>query len=174
MIGTGYVGLVSGVCFANFGRDVDCVDRDAAKIERLNAREEPIYEPEMDAVMARNVDAGRLYFTTYLGAAVAGAEAASIAVGTPTRRGDGHADLTFVMEAACALAPVAPPGVIVVTKSTVLVGSNRRVRETIAAANTGLDFDVASNPEFLREDAAIKNFMHPDRVVVCVETDRAA
>lgn len=174
MIGTGYVGLVSGVCFADFGHDVICVDRDAAKIDRLKAGEVPIYEPELDAVMARNVDAGRLSFTTDLGAAVADAEAVFIAVGTPTRRGDGHADLTFVMAAARALADVAPPGVIVVTKSTVPVGTNRRVRETIAEANPDLDFDVASNPEFLREGAAIKDFMHPDRVVVGVETDRAA
>ena len=173
MIGTGYVGLVSGVCFADFGHEVVCVDRDAAKIARLDAGEVPIYEPELDVVMARNIEAGRLRFTTDLVGAVEGAEAVFIAVGTPTRRGDGHADLSFVMAAATELAHVVPDGVVVVTKSTVPVGTNRRVQEVIAAANPALDFDVASNPEFLREGAAVKDFMHPDRVVVGVQSERA-
>ncbi|MFX0543644.1 UDP-glucose dehydrogenase family protein [Roseovarius sp. S4756] len=173
MIGTGYVGLVSGVCFADFGHDVICVDQDCAKIARLNAGEVPIYEPELDVVMARNVEAGRLSFSTDLAAAMAGADAAFIAVGTPTRRGDGHADLSFVTAAAAELARVAPDGVVVVTKSTVPVGTNRRVRDTIAEANPDLDFDVASNPEFLREGAAVQDFMRPDRVIVGVETERA-
>jgi len=174
MIGTGYVGLVSGVCFADFGHDVICVDKDTAKIDRLNAGQVPIYEPELDVVMTRNVEAGRLAFTTDLAAAVQGADAVFIAVGTPTRRGDGHADLTFVMAAATELARVAQNGVIVVTKSTVPVGTNRQVRDTIAAANPDLEFDVASNPEFLREGAAVQDFMRPDRVIVGVESDRAA
>ncbi len=174
MIGTGYVGLVSGVCFADFGHQVVCVDRDSAKIARLDAGEVPIYEPELDVVMARNVDAGRLTFTTDLAGAVVGADAVFIAVGTPTRRGDGHADLSYVMAAATELAHAMPDGVVVVTKSTVPVGTNRKVQETIAAANPALDFEVASNPEFLREGAAVKDFMHPDRVVVGVQSERAA
>ncbi|SEL28085.1 UDP-glucose dehydrogenase [Roseovarius nanhaiticus] len=174
MIGTGYVGLVSGVCFADFGHQVVCVDRDSAKIARLDAGEVPIYEPELDVVMARNVDARRLTFTTDLAGAVVGADAVFIAVGTPTRRGDGHADLSYVMAAATELAHAMPDGVVVVTKSTVPVGTNRKVQETIATANPALDFEVASNPEFLREGAAVKDFMHPDRVVVGVQSERAA
>ncbi len=173
MIGTGYVGLVSGVCFSDFGHDVVCVDTNSDKIARLERGEVPIYEPGLDVLMARNVEAGRLSFTTDLAAALQGAQAIFIAVGTPTRRGDGHADLTYVMAAAQAVAKVADDGVVIVTKSTVPVGTNRKVAETVAAANPDLDFDVASNPEFLREGAAIDDFMHPDRVVVGVQTDRA-
>ena len=173
MIGTGYVGLVSGVCFSDFGHEVTCVDRDPAKIARLQAGEVPIYEPGLDALMARNVGAGRLSFTTDLGSAVAGAEAVFIAVGTPTRRGDGHADLTYVMAAAAEIAQALTGYAVVVTKSTVPVGTNRRVAEAIRAARPDAQFDVASNPEFLREGAAIDDFMRPDRVVVGVEGERA-
>ena len=174
MIGTGYVGLVSGVCFSDFGHDVVCVDKDASKIERLENGEIPIYEPGLDVLLAMNVEAGRLSFTLDLEEALDGAEAVFIAVGTPTRRGDGHADLTYVMAAAEEIAKTAKDYIVVVTKSTVPVGTNSKVAETIRAANPDMDFDVASNPEFLREGAAIDDFMRPDRVVVGVETERAA
>ena len=174
MIGTGYVGLVSGVCFSDFGHEVVCVDKDASKIKRLEKGEVPIFEPGLDRLMERNVDAGRLTFTTDLGKALDGTDAVFIAVGTPTRRGDGHADLTYVMAAAEEVARLAPDGVVIVTKSTVPVGTNRKVAETVRAANPDLDFEVASNPEFLREGAAIDDFMKPDRVVVGVESERAA
>ncbi len=174
MIGTGYVGLVSGVCFSDFGHDVVCVDKDADKIESLERGEVPIFEPGLDVLLAKNVAAGRLTFTMDLDAALAGAEAVFIAVGTPTRRGDGHADLTYVMAAAEEIAKSVSDYVVIVTKSTVPVGTNRKVAETVLAANPELDFDVASNPEFLREGAAIDDFMRPDRVVVGVENDRAA
>jgi len=174
MIGTGYVGLVSGVCFSDFGHDVVCVDKDPSKIEMLERGEVPIYEPGLEALMAKNVEAGRLSFTLDLASAVEGAEAVFIAVGTPTRRGDGHADLTYVMAAAEEIAQMASDYVVVVTKSTVPVGTNRQVKQAIRRANQKLDFDVASNPEFLREGAAIDDFMHPDRVVVGVQSDRAA
>lgn len=173
MIGTGYVGLVSGVCFSDFGHEVVCVDKSEAKIAKLRAGEVPIYEPGLDALMARNVAAGRLSFTTNLKAAVAGAQAVFIAVGTPTRRGDGHADLTYVMAAAEEIAQALTGYAVVVTKSTVPVGTNRKVAEVIRAANPAADFDIASNPEFLREGAAIDDFMRPDRVIVGVEGDRA-
>lgn len=174
MIGTGYVGLVSGVCFSDFGHEVVCVDKDQRKIDMLERGDVPIYEPGLDVLVAKNVDAGRLSFTLDLAKAIDGAEAVFIAVGTPTRRGDGHADLTYVMAAAEEIAKAATDYVVIVTKSTVPVGTNRKVREVVAAANPNLDFDVASNPEFLREGAAIDDFMKPDRVVVGVETDRAA
>ena len=174
VIGTGYVGLVSGVCFSDFGHEVVCIDKDPRKIEMLERGEVPIYEPGLDVLMHKNVEAGRLSFTLDLESAIDGAQAVFIAVGTPTRRGDGHADLRYVMAAAEEIARAARHHVVVVTKSTVPVGTNRQVRETVAAANPELDFDVASNPEFLREGAAIEDFMKPDRVVVGVETDRAA
>jgi UDPglucose 6-dehydrogenase len=174
MIGTGYVGLVSGVCFSDFGHDVVCVDKDPGKIEKLNRGEVPIYEPGLDTLMARNVATGRLSFTLDLAAAIAGAEAVFIAVGTPTRRGDGHADLTYVFAAAEEIARALTGYTVIVTKSTVPVGTNRQVAARVAAANPGAAFDVASNPEFLREGAAIDDFMRPDRVVVGVENDRAA
>ncbi|MCY4333781.1 MAG: UDP-glucose/GDP-mannose dehydrogenase family protein [Litoreibacter sp.] len=173
MIGTGYVGLVSGVCFSDFGHDVVCVDKDPNKIERLNQGEVPIYEPGLDILMQKNVEAGRLSFTTDLKTAVDGAEAVFIAVGTPTRRGDGHADLTYVYAAAEEIARAATDYTVIVTKSTVPLGTNREVKEVIAKAAPELDFDVASNPEFLREGAAIEDFMKPDRVIVGVESDRA-
>ncbi|EAQ24259.1 UDP-glucose dehydrogenase family protein [Roseovarius sp. 217] len=174
MIGTGYVGLVSGVCFSDFGHDVTCVDKNPDKIAMLLRGEVPIFEPGLDALMAKNVEAGRLRFTTDLAEAIDGAEAVFIAVGTPTRRGDGHADLSFVMAAAEEIAHAASDYVVIVTKSTVPVGTNRAVKKVVNKANPALDFDVASNPEFLREGAALDDFMKPDRVVVGVQTERAA
>lgn len=173
MIGTGYVGLVSGVCFSDFGHEVVCVDKDASKIKRLENGEIPIYEPGLDVLLAQNVEAGRLSFTLDLPSAIKGADAVFIGVGTPTRRGDGHADLTYVMAAAKEIAEAATDYLVVVTKSTVPVGTNREVANVIRQANPSLDFDVASNPEFLREGAAIDDFMRPDRVVVGVESERA-
>ena len=173
MIGTGYVGLVSGVCFSDFGHLVTCVDKDLDKIARLERGEVPIYEPGLQAVLERNVAAGRLKFTSDLARAVDGAEVVFIAVGTPSRRGDGHADLTYLMEAAEEVGRAITDYTVVVTKSTVPVGTNRKVAEVIRAANPGADFDVASNPEFMREGAAIGDFMKPDRVVVGVESPRA-
>ncbi len=174
MIGTGYVGLVSGVCFSDFGHEVICVDRDPAKIDLLEAGKVPIFEPGLDDLMARNVAAGRLSFTTDLKAAVAGVDAVFIAVGTPTRRGDGHADLTFVMAAAEEIGRALTGYAAIVTKSTVPVGTNRKVAEAVRAAAPDAEFDVVSNPEFLREGAAIDDFMRPDRIVVGVQSDRAA
>ncbi|OYW59196.1 MAG: UDP-glucose 6-dehydrogenase, partial [Rhodobacterales bacterium 12-65-15] len=173
MIGTGYVGLVSGTCFSDFGHKVICVDKDAAKIARLQAGEVPIFEPGLEALLAKNTASGRLTFTTDLAAAVDGADAVFIAVGTPTRRGDGHADLTYVMAAAAEIAQALTGYAVVVTKSTVPVGTNRAVANAIRAAAPKAEFDVASNPEFLREGAAIDDFMHPDRVVVGVESKKA-
>ncbi|NEX47326.1 UDP-glucose dehydrogenase family protein [Pseudotabrizicola algicola] len=173
MIGTGYVGLVSGVCFSDFGHDVICVDTSADKIAQLQAGIVPIYEPGLDTLMQRNAEAGRLRFTTDLRAAVDGAEAVFIAVGTPTRRGDGHADLSYVMAAAAEIAHALTGPAVIVTKSTVPVGTNRKVAEVIRATRPDAEFDVASNPEFLREGAAIDDFMRPDRVVIGLETDRA-
>jgi UDPglucose 6-dehydrogenase len=174
IIGTGYVGLVSGVCLSDFGHEVVCVDRDPAKIAKLRRGDAPIYEPGLEDLMARNVAAGRLSFSTDMSEAMAGARAVFIAVGTPSRRGDGHADLTFVFAVAEEIAVNLTTPVVVVTKSTVPVGTNARVRDIIRAARPDADFDVASNPEFLREGAAIDDFMRPDRVVVGVESDRAA
>jgi UDPglucose 6-dehydrogenase len=174
MIGTGYVGLVSGVCFSDFGHDVICVDKNTDKIAQLENGQVPIYEPGLDLLMQKNVEAGRLTFTTDLAAAVNGADAVFIAVGTPTRRGDGHADLTYVMAAAEEIAEAISEYTVVVTKSTVPVGTNRQVKQVIARANPQAEFDVASNPEFLREGAAIEDFMKPDRVVVGVQNERAA
>jgi UDPglucose 6-dehydrogenase len=173
VIGTGYVGLVSGTCFSDFGHEVICVDMDVAKIARLQRGEVPIFEPGLAALMARNTAAGRLRFTTDLTQAVDGAEAVFIAVGTPSRRGDGHADLTYVMAAAAEIGRALTGYAVIVTKSTVPVGTNRQVAEAVRTANPTASFDIASNPEFLREGAAIDDFMHPDRVVVGVESDRA-
>ena len=173
MIGTGYVGLVSGVCFSDFGHDVVCVDKLPEKIDALERGEVPIYEPGLDDLMARNVSAGRLKFTLELDAAVGAAAAVFIAVGTPTRRGDGHADLTYVYDAAREIARSLKGYTVIVTKSTVPVGTNREVERVIREENPDADFDVSSNPEFLREGAAIEDFMHPDRVVVGVENERA-
>ncbi|MEY3004938.1 MAG: hypothetical protein RLZZ491_2114 [Pseudomonadota bacterium] len=173
MIGTGYVGLVSGVCFSDFGHDVICVDKDPAKIDKLSRGEVPIFEPGLDQLMARNVEAGRLSFTTDLRNAVDGADAVFIAVGTPSQRGNGQADLTHVMGAAEDVARALTGYSVVVTKSTVPVGTNARVKQVMAETNPQADFDVASNPEFLREGSAIADFMKPDRVVVGTQTARA-
>src|SRR6185437_8404375 len=166
MIGTGYVGLVSGACFADFGHQVTCVDKDAEKIASLERGEIPIFEPGLDALVAANVKAGRLDFTTDLAAPVASADAVFIAVGTPSRRGDGHADLTYVYAAAREIANALSGFTVVVTKSTVPVGTGERVELIVREANPAADFAVVSNPEFLREGAAIQDFKHPDRIVI--------
>ncbi len=173
MIGTGYVGLVSGTCFSEFGVDVVCVDKDADKIERLRQGEIPIYEPGLEEMVQANAEAGRLSFTTDLKEAVAKADAVFIAVGTPSRRGDGHADLSYVFAAAEEIATALDGYTAVVTKSTVPVGTGREVETIIRNTRKDADFDVVSNPEFLREGSAINDFMRPDRVVIGAETDRA-
>ncbi len=174
MIGTGYVGLVTGTCFAEFGHHVTCVDKLTDKIKQLNAGQIPIYEPGLDALVAKNRQEERLRFTTDISGAVAGADAVFLAVGTPTsRRGDGYADLTYVYEASKELAGHLQGYTVIVDKSTVPVGTARQVSRIIREANPKADFDVASNPEFLREGAAITDFMRPDRVVIGVESDRA-
>src|SRR6476469_8248017 len=173
MIGTGYVGLVSGACFADFGHQVTCVDKDAGKIEALRRGEIPIFEPGLDALVASNVKAKRLDFTTELTAPVAEADAVFIAVGTPSRRGDGHADLSYVHAAAREIAAALSGFTVVVTKSTVPVGTGDEVERLIREANPAADVAVASNPEFLREGAAIRDFKHPDRIVVGTDDERA-
>jgi UDPglucose 6-dehydrogenase len=173
MIGTGYVGLVSGACFSEFGVEVVCVDKDAAKIARLEGGEIPIFEPGLEAMVANNRRAGRLSFTTDLAAAVAGADAVFIAVGTPSRRGDGHADLSYVFAAAREVAAALTDYTVIVTKSTVPVGTGREVARAMRAARPDARFDVVSNPEFLREGSAINDFLRPDRVVIGVESERA-
>jgi UDPglucose 6-dehydrogenase len=173
MIGTGYVGLVSGACFSEFGVSVTCVDKDVGKIARLKQGEIPIYEPGLDQIVDSNVRAGRLEFTTDLAAAVRGADAVFIAVGTPSRRGDGHADLSYVFGAAEEIARALTGYAVVVTKSTVPVGTGRRVAEVIRKTRPEAQFDVVSNPEFLREGSAIQDFMRPDRVVIGCESERA-
>ena len=173
VIGTGYVGLVSGACFSEFGVSVTCVDKDAAKIERLKAGEIPIYEPGLDELVASNARAGRLSFTTDLPQAVAGADAVFIAVGTPSRRGDGHADLSYVFGATEEIARALTGYAVVVTKSTVPVGTGRKVAQILRRVRPEGTFDVVSNPEFLREGSAIGDFMRPDRVVIGAETERA-
>jgi UDPglucose 6-dehydrogenase len=173
MIGTGYVGLVSGACFSEFGVDVVCVDKDDAKIDGLKQNRMPIFEPGLEALVADNVKAGRLSFTSDLAHAVSGADAIFIAVGTPSRRGDGHADLTFVYDAAREIARSLTRYAVVVTKSTVPVGTGREVARIIRETRPDADFDVVSNPEFLREGSAINDFMRPDRVVIGAESERA-
>ena len=173
MIGSGYVGLVSGACFADFGHTVVCVDVDAAKIERLRQGLMPIYEPGLEALVAANVEAGRLSFTTRIGPAVQGADAVFIAVGTPSRRGDGHADLSYVEQAARDIADVMDGFTVVVNKSTVPVGTGDLVEGIIRERRPDADFAVVSNPEFLREGAAIGDFKRPDRVVVGTADERA-
>ena len=173
MIGTGYVGLVSGACFSEFGVDVVCVDKDESKIARLRNGEIPIFEPGLDALVAANERAGRLTFTTDLASAVASAEAVFIAVGTPSRRGDGYADLTYVFAAAEEIAAALDGYTVVVDKSTVPVGTAREVARRIRAVRPDADVDVVSNPEFLREGSAINDFMRPDRVVIGADSERA-
>jgi UDPglucose 6-dehydrogenase len=172
MIGSGYVGLVSGACLADFGHQVVCVDKDEAKIARLLAGQIPIFEPGLDDLVARNVSAGRLSFSTELPDAVGNAEVVFIAVGTPARRGDGHADLSYVYAAAAEIAPCLDGFTVVVTKSTVPVGTGDEVERILRECNPDADFAVASNPEFLREGAAIDDFKRPDRIVVGIEDDR--
>ncbi|MBL29269.1 MAG: UDP-glucose 6-dehydrogenase [Rhodospirillaceae bacterium] len=177
MIGTGYVGLVSGTCFSEFGVEVRCVDTDSKKIEKLNAGRIPIYEPGLDDLVEKNVKAGRLTFGTDLGEAMEGADAVFIAVGTPSRRGDGHADLSYVYAAAETIAQNLRGRTVIVTKSTVPVGTGSEIEAIITRVRpeleAGRDFDVASNPEFLREGSAINDFMRPDRVVVGCHSDHA-
>src|SRR5579875_805147 len=173
MIGTGYVGLVSGACFSEFGVEVVCVDKDQGKVARLKHGEIPIYEPGLDALVESNVKDGRLSFTTDLAKAVDGADAVFIAVGTPSRRGDGYADLTYVYDAARELAGALRGYTVVVTKSTVPVGTCREVSRIIGESQARANFDVVSNPEFLREGSAINDFMRPDRVVIGTDSDRA-
>ncbi|WP_300575832.1 UDP-glucose/GDP-mannose dehydrogenase family protein [Phenylobacterium sp.] len=173
MIGTGYVGLVSGACFADFGHVVTCIDKDAGKIERLREGGIPIFEPGLEGLVARNVAAGRLFFETEAAAAVARADAVFIAVGTPSRRGDGHADLSYVYAAAEEIADLMDGFTVVVTKSTVPVGTGDEIEKIIRARRPDAQFAVVSNPEFLREGAAIEDFKRPDRVVVGLEDERA-
>lgn len=172
-VGTGYVGLVSGVCFSEFGFKVTCVDKDKNKIETLKKGKTPIYEPGLETLMRANVEAGRLFFSDDLHDALEDADVVFIAVGTPTRYDDGYADLTYVFAAAEEIAKSAHKYVLVVTKSTVPAGTGRKVEEIMRKANPKLEFDVASNPEFLREGSAIEDFMRPDRVVVGVSSKRA-
>ena len=173
VVGSGYVGLVTGVCLADFGHDVVCIDKDATKIAGLERGEVPIYEPGLSDLVRTNVAAGRLSFTTSLPEAVADAEVVFIAVGTPSRRGDGHADLTYVYGVASELATAVKGFTVVVTKSTVPVGTGDEVAHIIATTNPAADVAVVSNPEFLREGAAIEDFKRPDRIVVGIEDERA-
>jgi len=173
MVGTGYVGLVSGACFSEFGVSVTCVDKDGERIEKLRKGIMPIYEPGLEELVARNTSSSRLNFTNNLAEAVRNADIVFVAVGTPSRRGDGYADLTYVYEAAREIAHNLNGYTVVVNKSTVPVGTARYVRKIIANENPQADFDIASNPEFLREGSAINDFMRPDRVVIGVESERA-
>jgi UDPglucose 6-dehydrogenase len=173
IIGTGYVGLVSGACFADFGHQVTCIDKDAGKIERLRQGGIPIFEPGLEGLVARNVAAGRLFFDTEAADAVRNADAVFIAVGTPSRRGDGHADLSYVYAAAEEIADLMEGFTVVVTKSTVPVGTGDEIEKIIKARRPDAQFAVVSNPEFLREGAAIEDFKRPDRVVVGLEDERA-
>jgi UDPglucose 6-dehydrogenase len=173
VIGSGYVGLVSGACFADFGHDVICVDKDADKIAKLKAGVIPIFEPGLDALVAANAEAGRLTFTTELAAPVADADVVFLAVGTPSRRGDGHADLSYVYQAAKEVAERAKDGLVLATKSTVPVGTGDEVERVVRKARPELAFDVVSNPEFLREGSAIEDFKRPDRIVVGANSQRA-
>src|SRR5579871_6382097 len=173
IIGTGYVGLVSGACFADFGHEVTCVDKDASKIEALNRGEIPIYEPGLEELVATNAKADRLHFTTDPSTPVAEADAVFIAVGTPSRRGDGHADLSYVYGAAREVAKKLSGFTVIVTKSTVPVGTGDEVERIIREVRPDIDVAVVSNPEFLREGAAIQDFKHPDRIVVGVTDERA-
>ncbi|GER06373.1 UDP-glucose 6-dehydrogenase [Kordiimonadales bacterium JCM 17843] len=173
IVGTGYVGLVSGACFSEFGHHVTCVDVNDDKIKALKAGDIPIFEPGLDSLVDRNVKAGRLDFSTRLADSVGASDAVFIAVGTPSRRGDGHADLSYVMKAAEEVASLLYGYTVVVTKSTVPVGTGAKIEEILMEHAPDKEWDVASNPEFLREGAAITDFMHPDRVVVGTTSERA-
>ena len=173
IIGTGYVGLVSGTCFAEFGHTVTCVDNDLTKIKSLQNGVVPIFESGLEDLLNSNISHGRLFFTDDISKAIEDAEVVFLAVGTPSRRGDGHADLSYVYVAAEEIAKVAKDYKVIVTKSTVPVGTGKKIAEIINTANPGLDFDIVSNPEFLREGSAINDFMRPDRVIVGTESERA-
>ena len=173
MIGTGYVGLVSGACFSEFGIDVICVDLDSDKIAGLESGQVPIFEPGLETLVANNVEKSRLSFTTHLNEAVASSDAVFIAVGTPSRRGDGHADLSYVHAAAAQIAEALDGYTVIVTKSTVPVGTGNEVERIVREIRPDADFDVVSNPEFLREGSAIEDFMRPDRVVIGTDSERA-
>jgi UDPglucose 6-dehydrogenase len=173
VLGAGYVGLVSGACFSDFGHVVTCVDKDAARIEALRQGRIPVFEPGLDALVARNVEGGRLSFSTDVAPAIRNADAVLIAVGTPSRRGDGHADLSYVMDAAREIAAELDAFTVIVTKSTVPVGTGDEVDAVIRNLRPAADFAVVSNPEFLREGAAIEDFKHPDRIIVGIEDERA-
>ncbi len=173
MVGSGYVGLVSGACMADFGHDVVCIDKDASKIERLNAGEMPIYEPGLDELVRRNVRGGRLTFSIDLAEGIVGAEAIFIAVGTPSRRGDGHADLSYIYAVAEEIGAALDHPAVIVTKSTVPVGTGDEVERILRESGTSVHYAVASNPEFLREGAAIEDFKKPDRIVIGTEDDWA-
>ena len=173
MLGTGYVGLVSGTCFSEFGFNVCCVDKDQEKILSLNSNIVPIYEPGLESLIQKNKNSGRLTFSDDIDGNIKKADVIFIAVGTPTRRGDGHADLTYVFQAAEQIAKKMDGYTLVVTKSTVPVGTGLEVKEIIKKVNPNADFDVVSNPEFLREGNAIQDFMRPDRVVVGCESEKA-
>ncbi len=174
MIGSGYVGLVSGACFSEFGNHVTCIDIDKTKIDALNKGIIPIYEPGLGALVEKNRQQGYLAFSSEYSAIIGDADLIFIAVGTPARHGDGHADLTYVYQAAKDIAPYLSGYTVIVDKSTVPVGTARNVKRIIAETNPQADFDVASNPEFLREGAAISDFMRPDRVIIGVENERAS
>jgi UDPglucose 6-dehydrogenase len=173
MIGSGYVGLVSGTCFAEFGAEVTCLDIDTVKIDKLNKGEIPLYEPGLEDLLKSNVEQGKIKFSSEYNQTIGEADLIFIAVGTPSRHGDGHADLSYVYQAARDIAPLLAGYTVVVDKSTVPIGTARNVKRIIKEENPDAEFDIASNPEFLREGAAIQDFMRPDRVVVGVETDRA-
>lgn len=173
MIGAGYVGLVSGVCFSDFGHDVICVEKDAGKLDKLRAGEVPIFEPGLDVLMERNVREGRLLFSNNLEKSIINADAIFIAVGTPSRRGDGYADLTYVYDTARELGENLSTDTVIITKSTVPIGTNREIKRIVSSCNPKAKFEVVSNPEFLREGSAIEDFMRPDRVVVGVESSEA-
>lgn len=173
MIGTGYVGLVSGACLADFGHQVTCVDKDAAKISALNSGEIPIYEPGLKDIVTSNVNQGRLLFTTNLSDAVSGTDAVFIAVGTPSRRGDGHADLSYVYQASREIAAALEGFAVIITKSTVPVGTGDEVERIIREYRPDVEVAVVSNPEFLREGAAVHDFKHPDRIVIGTDDERA-
>jgi UDPglucose 6-dehydrogenase len=173
MVGAGYVGLVSAACFSEFGWTVTCVDKDASRLAELKSGKSPIYEPGLDDLVERNIRSGRLIFTDALGPAAAGADIVLLAVGTPMRRGDGYADLSYVYAAVEEMAPHLQGFTVIVTKSTVPVGTSREIERRMRALRPDADFAVCSNPEFLREGSAIQDFMHPDRVLVGVDEERA-
>jgi UDPglucose 6-dehydrogenase len=172
MIGAGYVGLVSGACFADFGWTVTCIDNDGDRVAKLNKGEIPIYEPGLDELVKRNIEGGRMHFSSCLPAAVQGADLVFLAVGTPMRRGDGYADLTYVFEAVDEMAPHLNSSTIIATKSTVPVGTSRAIKRRLHELRPDLDVVVCSNPEFLREGSAIRDFTHPDRVLIGCDDPR--